>query len=279
MTTWPVSDLFQIQVDEVTLERVEEFVLLGSRISCNCDATTAIKHRVERAWKYFWANKSLFQNYDASLRKRLSLWYKTCARSLIWGLETVTMTLPQMRLLEREALQMVAKMMGLRRRIWEDESWVSWAIRRMRSARWIMTTNNEGGFIEFYLLQHFRWMGHLARMSEDRWAYRAASWLSLRWKEEGAINKNWNAYFSQFRWKLRGVGGTNKYTFAGLLQHWAQNSGNCNWWMLARDRDQWKESEASFVEMTTAIHRPSEYADLDHVHQSFANPWHAHVLS
>lgn len=77
MTTWPVSELFTIQVGDIVLERVEEFVLLGSNISCMCDGTVAIQHRVERAWKYFWANKSLFMNRNACVRG------STCGTTLV----------------------------------------------------------------------------------------------------------------------------------------------------------------------------------------------------
>lgn len=92
-----------------------------------------------------------------------------------------------------------------------------------------------GGFIDFYLSMHYRWLGHVARLRPERWAYRAASWLYLRWKNEGVLNKNWNAYIPDFRWKLRGIGNTNKFTFDGLVHNWTQLSGAGSWWVLASD--------------------------------------------
>ena len=149
-----LGDFWIVEIDDVVLERVEEFVFVGSIISCLCDETVAIQHPVERAWKYFWDNKSLFINRNTCMRRRINLWYNTCARSLIWNLETVTMTISQIRFLEREVLQRVAKL---------------WDLDYM---------GNEKN--EIHLSMHDRWFDHVARLSPERWTYRAASWLSLR---------------------------------------------------------------------------------------------------
>lgn len=115
-------------------------------------------------------------------------------------------------------------------------------------------------------------------MDESRWAYRAASWGSLRWKSEGAVNKNWNKYEQGYMWKLRGVGPSNKYTWDRRMHSWSDTNG-CNLWMLAKDRDEWHQHEWEFTRMNLPPKKPeiSSSQDKDAAQEiafSTSNPFH-----
>lgn len=115
---------------------------MGSKVCANSDPLPALKWRIEKAWKYFWAKKSIFMNREAGLRQRISLWYKTCACSLLWGLETLTLMNSHVEILEREAQLMIVKMMSLKRRMHDNEQWIPWMQRKMKSARWMLSTSS-----------------------------------------------------------------------------------------------------------------------------------------
>lgn len=229
------------------IARVDEIILLGNVVSVNCSADSELDHRIERAWKYFWAKSSLFLNKEAKLSKRLLLWNRTVAKSLLWGMETLTLHESQLQRLNREQNQMVCKMMGLRRFVEDDESWIEWTIRKTRMARMTIDYHSEGPIATHYLSKHFQWAGHVARMSSQRWAFRTSSWYSLRWKNSGS-SENWNAYKAEFQWKRRGIGKSNKWTWDKLLQDWSEKK-NHNWWSVAGDRLEWKALEWDFVTM------------------------------
>lgn len=241
---------FKITVRYVEIERVNEIVLLGNVVSTNCSADSELDHRIERAWKYFRAKSSLFMNREAKISKRLQLWNRTVARSLLWGMETLTLHESQLQRLNREQNLMVCKMMGLRRFVEDGESWVEWMIRKTRMARTTIDYHSEGPIASMYLSKHFQWAGHVARMDSQRWAFRTSSWYSLRWENSGS-SEHWNAYKADFQWKRRGVGKTNKWTWDKLLQDWSAKK-NLNWWSVAWDRLQWNSLEWDFVTMFQA---------------------------
>ena len=63
------------------------------------------------------------------------------------GLETLTLMNSHAELLEREAQFMIVKMMSLKRRMQDNEQGIPWMQRKMRSARWMLSTsrNISGG--------------------------------------------------------------------------------------------------------------------------------------
>jgi len=130
--------------------------------------------------------------------------------------------------------------------------------------------------------KYFRWYGHVARMDHSRWAYRTASWLSLRSKKSGALSQNWNCYNKSHAWKLRGVGKTNKYTCDKLLHCLQEKSdwANGNWWPLGLDRLEWTKLEYDFVQMHFPPRKTQITSDLDKqaaecgAMQKATNPFH-----
>lgn len=175
----------------------------------------------------------------------------------------MALTIKQQQMLDRAQTMMVAKMMRLNRRVSEGEDWIEWSKRKIRTARFMITHHSHGYVSTHYLAKYWQWAGHVARMDPGRWAYRATSWWSLRWKSM-AVADHFPVYRKEFQWKMRGSARKKeKYCWDIYLHKFGEEDG-CSWWSLARDRVQWKAHEYPFVEFTKPFDgiEISENADI-----------------
>jgi len=256
MTNAEVTSDFNLEIDGHNIEKVDTITLLGCLVSMDCDNTKEVRSRIQKAWNYFYANITLFMNKNAAMAKRIWLMNKTLMKSLLWGMETLSLTKHQMQLIDQCQTHMIAKMLKLGRRMNEGESWVDWQIRRVRSARWFIKFESGVGYAsEQYLAKFWSWAGHVARLPTNRWAYRVTSWANLRWKRMGCLNEAYDCYKKEYRWKRRGLGGSNGHTWNWdrMLQDYSEKEG-LNWWALAMSREAWNAEKIAFV----LRHRPPE---------------------
>jgi len=104
MTTYLMPDQFTMEVFEEVIPRFDSFILLRSKMSANPDPEPALRHRIDKAWGYVYARKD-FLKKDAPFRQRMDVWNKTCVKSLLWGLEILTLSKTLITLLENEGIK------------------------------------------------------------------------------------------------------------------------------------------------------------------------------
>ena len=135
---------------------------------------------------------------------RIKVWEKTVQMVLLWALETCRSSIAQRKALDRCQNQMAARMLRSTRKWSSGESFLEFAQRKSKFARW-MIQQWSLPVSDRLLDKTFSWAGHVARMPIDRWAKRSILWRGCFWKKNGKLRCSWNAYEHDFRWKIRGV--------------------------------------------------------------------------
>ena len=132
------------------------------------------------------------------------MWEKTVQMVLLWALETCRWSIAQRKALDCCENQMAARMLRSTRKWSSGESFLEFAQRKSKFARW-MIQQWSLPVSDRLLDKTFSWAGHVARMPIDRWAKRSILWRGCLWKKNGKLRCSWNAYQHDFRWKIRGV--------------------------------------------------------------------------
>jgi len=246
MSTNP-QDLWEtIMIDGVELEFTWTMTLLGCNISSEFDDMSEVNFRILKGWKYFWCHKQLFCNRHARLSKRLHVWSFTVKKSVMWGLETMALTEKQLQLLDTMQTYMVIHMIRVRRNTTIGETWVEWAQRRVRTARYFIERYTPGHLNVEYLLKYWRWAGHLARLPQSRSAFQCTRYMCLQWKNEGmSSDQGRPIYDKDHQWKIR-PGNTYGVVWERRLHDFC-TSQNGVWWYWAQDRKMWEKMAWNFA--------------------------------
>ena len=84
----------------------------------------------------FWSIAELLKNKQACIKGRLKLAAVTIRRSMLWGMESATLLLQDIKRLNFAWIDMVSKMLAIVRQ--DGEPWLDWYIRSLRHAKGVL---------------------------------------------------------------------------------------------------------------------------------------------
>ena len=153
---WDASQVPSVNINDYTLEVVEDFTYLGSNISNNLSLDTAINRRIGKAactmaklTKRVWENKMLTENTKMRI-------YQACVLStLLYGSESWTTYMCQERRLNTYHMRSLKRILGI---TWQNCIPFSDILDRAR-IRCMYSMLSQ---------RRLRWLGHVRRMEDGR---------------------------------------------------------------------------------------------------------------
>ena len=202
------------------------FTFLGTIFIMDGRTTAEVSHRCSLAWGKFHKTWPLLKYRAASALLRIQLLHATVGRCLLWGAESWTLTLKEMRSIRSLQRSMLRRMTAPPKHA--DEDWVPWVKRSTRHVEELRRRARVPCWVEEHLRSKWRWAGHVARMGRDRadrWTYKMTMWADSRTRPMRSRR--------------------------GRFVRWADQlvkfSKDIPWWELAADSTKWKLSEGAFV--------------------------------
>ena len=77
-----------LNVEGYLVTQSDYFVVLGSRLCCECIEQAPVLHRTKAGWACYRRWSKILES-TACLKSRAALWCKTVQRSLCWGMSTL----------------------------------------------------------------------------------------------------------------------------------------------------------------------------------------------
>lgn len=180
----------------VKLARAESstgFCILGSHIQFDGGSHATFEHRIQQAWKKFWAHKELFLAVGISFANKASLLDVLIKPSILWGLECGYCTEDNASSVRRVQISMMAACCNLKRRL--EESWADWFRRRRRHAAKQLDTLKAEPWDRAVKARQLQWAGHVDRHAcyrADSLPLQTLEWLSLdEWRRVQLTLPNW----------------------------------------------------------------------------------------
>lgn len=152
-----------ILIDNIPLEFVEEYIYLGKQISFNRKRNLEeVDRRVAITWKKYWAHKEIFKSQLPLPTKKIVM-DTAILPCLTYGCQTWTFDLKTKSKIQTTQRRMERSSMGLKLRD------------RVRNAI-IRKKTKVTDALTFSLQRKWKWAGHIARFSDNRWTLRAIKW-------------------------------------------------------------------------------------------------------
>jgi hypothetical protein len=143
------------------INRVREFTYLGSRISEEGGVASEVSQRILKASKMFGAlSQAVFMDRDLSRFIKSFVYRATVWNTLLYGSETWAVTQKEIRRLETFNNRCLRTLAGVTKRQQEADRITSQQIRDRCEVRWSVE--------EEIRARRLRWVGHVARMEENR---------------------------------------------------------------------------------------------------------------
>ncbi|KAJ4447264.1 hypothetical protein ANN_09268 [Periplaneta americana] len=205
-----------ISIDGTTLPYATEYTYLGQLISFK-DKTGKEIRRISLAWKSFWSLQFILLDKTINRRLKFEVLQACVYPTLLYGCQTWSTTNRQMNALEICQRKMERKILGItmRDRI-SNES-----LSQMASTTNVTQRANK---------LKWKWGGHIARMKDERWTYRATMWDPRTGdRHRGIPRKRWADFYT---------------TQAG--QQWSR---------IARSRGTWRTIWKSTTNEDSASHK------------------------
>ena len=153
----------QISANGKSLQYVQQYTYLGQIIAMERKQNAEIKRRIGNAWNKFWSLKFILTNRAYSLRSRLEVLQSCVIPVLIYGSQTWSNTAKETRMLQVCQRAMERRILGVTRR----DKIRNTEIRRLTNLPDVTNIAEK---------QKWMWAGHVARMADSRWAYKATTW-------------------------------------------------------------------------------------------------------
>ena len=179
------SDIQELEfvIDDGTIEYVDEFCYLGSLVSFTGDSCKEIARRIKSSWRAFWKLRA-YTKIDLKLRMRL---FNMCVLPVLtYASDTWTLTTRSNQRLRTTQLAMLRRILRISRR---DH------IQNCNIFKKCDTVPVD----KLIKRRKWKWAGHVARRSDDRWTTSVTSW----WPREsgkrsrGRQKKRWKDDFKK----------------------------------------------------------------------------------
>ena len=143
-------------------------------------------------------------------------------------------------------MDMLAKMMRVQKHA--SEMWIDYHIRKRQCCKAWLSQYSEF-WSEVDLKKHFCWMGHVARLPQDRPAAQSLRHESMEWKRQGLRSHKFGVYKKDFMWRAQGVHRATNAIAERRIDSFLQRFWLLPkiWWEEAQNRENWKCSCLEFV--------------------------------
>lgn len=171
-----------LNIEGYQFEQVGTFTYLGSTINENNNSTYDIKARIMSGNRCYHAYRELMKSTTLNKGSKLKI-YNTIIRPVVtYGCESWTLTNNDeihLRIFERKILR---KIFGPVR---EEDGW------RIRMNHELDRLIDGADIVRFVKAQRIRWLGHVERMREERWARKVMEWKPPGRRARGRPRKRW----------------------------------------------------------------------------------------
>jgi len=157
----------------------EGFKILGTQLTAVNGTRRELDIRISAAWGKFHQIWPLLRRRHTDLKKRLRLFEANVGRSLLWCCESWTLSLKEKQRLQSTERAMLRRFAGPRRA--PDQEYIDWIREATHRAE---KSRDEAGIRSWCAaaaFQKWHWAGHVARMSDHRWAARMTKWRGSEW--------------------------------------------------------------------------------------------------
>ena len=196
----------QVKIENTPIQYCNKYIYLGQTISLKEKRETELQRRISLAWGKFWSLKFILLEEKISSRLRLETLQTCIIPVLLYGSQTWTNTKKQSRMIQVCQRKMERRILDIRPKD------------KIRNEELRRRSGLEDAAIRAKKLK-WSWSGHVARMSQNRWAYATTMWDPRKGKRRrGRPRQRWHQEFSEVS-EMMG-------------EHWTR---------VARDRAEWKE--------------------------------------
>ena len=202
-----------VRTDNSTFERVEEFKYLGTTLTNQNSILKEIKSRLRSGNACYHSVQNLLSSRLLSKNLKIKIYRAIILPVVLYGCETWLLTLREERKLRVFENMVLRRIFGPRR----DEVTGEW--RRLHNEE-LNDLYCSPNIVRVIKSRRMRWAGHVARMGEERGAYRVLVGKLEGKRPLGRPRCRWG---NNIRMELQDVG-----------------CGYVDWIGLAQDRDRWR---------------------------------------
>jgi hypothetical protein len=218
-----------MEVEVLDVDKATEY--LGRRLGFQDFHDSEIDHRIAKAWAKFYKFKAELCCKSYSIKDRLRLFDAVITPSVLYGSSCWTMTSDRARKLrstQRRMLRLVCQTWRMDSCDGDAETWVEWIQRATHKAEEIMTKVGVESWVTMQKRKKWRWAGHVARMSDDRWTVKSLLWSPENGERRvGRPKRRWTDAIDDF------------------CHDFDVESGS--WVLLGQSWDEWQRFEDAFA--------------------------------
>ena len=148
----------EIKLEGRVLEKVDEYVYLGTLVNPQNDINAELSRRKHSGWKAFWKLKDVLTNRRLSMETRASIFNTHVLPALTYAAETWNPTGTEEQALRVTQRAMERRMLGVRRRDLHNDQ--------------LRAQTNVHDVVKHIYTSKRRWAGHVVRRADNRWATR-----------------------------------------------------------------------------------------------------------
>jgi len=154
-----------VRIDNSTFDRVEEFKYLGTTLTNQKSIAEEIKSRLRSGNACYHSVQNLLSSRLLSKNLKIKIYRNIILSIVLYGCETWSLTLREERKLRVFENMVLTRIFGPRR----DEVTGEWRIQHNEELNNLYSSPN---IVRVIKSRRMRWAGHVARMGEERGAYR-----------------------------------------------------------------------------------------------------------
>ena len=152
-------------------------------------------------------------------------------------------------------------MLRIQRKWHMGEDWLGFHKRKVHVANIFAMTVGKGLISQCYLVKHWNWNGHVARMDQNKWAFKTSTWASQQWKRCGTSSKVGKPIYAKgFRWAVKGLHA--HWIYERRVDEFCKAQGE-EWMILAQDREKWRALAPYFAQQFNYLNGNEEDWKID----------------